>query len=98
MSCISPGTAWAPRFARIVNPTAGRGAVCTSWFRDQTTNARVGGALTSQHLIGTAVDLVPGAGDTVAAMAQRFRYAGWPQVIEYRGHVHVALFPRNPFV
>lgn len=68
-------------------------AQVTSWWRSPDTNTRVGGAETSQHLVGTALDLAgPGAAD----LAAQLRNAGWTWIPE-GDHEHLQLFPRNPF-
>lgn len=63
-------------------------AVVTSWWRDAETNARVGGSSTSQHLLGTALDLV-GDPQRIALVA---REAGFVVVVE-GDHVHVQAWP-----
>lgn len=65
----------------------------TSWYRTPDHNERVGGSPTSQHLVGTALDLSgPGARD----IAAQLRNAGWTWVPE-GDHEHVQVFDRNPF-
>lgn len=67
----------------------------TSWFRTLSDNARVGGDPDSQHLVGLALDVVPGKGISRLAIneaAQIFEAAGFIAVPEER-HVHVQTFP-----
>jgi len=68
------------------------GSVPTSWYRDQTNNARVGGAPESQHLLGFAFDLTTGDLTESRQIAARLREAGLVAVIE-SDHVHAQLFP-----
>jgi hypothetical protein len=60
----------------------------TSWYRDEYTNAAVGGHPDSQHRVGTALDLVPAD----PRLAEAFRLAGFQAVVEPT-HVHVQAFP-----
>ena len=63
----------------------------TSWYRDPETNAATpGSSPNSQHLIGTAADVVPDDGDleALAELAQRFGIVA----VVYRHHVHLQLF------
>lgn len=72
---------------------AGRNAdvEATSWWRSPAENARVGGDLFSQHLVGWALDVVgPGSQD----FAKRARIAGLTVVTEPT-HVHVQVFPKG---
>lgn len=71
------------RLDRRVGP-----AVVTSWWRDATTNARAGGSPQSQHLLGTALDLV---GDT-ARIAMVARDVGFVVMVE-SDHVHLQAWP-----
>ena len=59
----------------------------TSWWRDVDRNRIVGGATYSQHLIGTAVDLVESP-----AAREVWRRAGFI-VVEERDHDHVQVYP-----
>lgn len=63
-------------------------AVVTSWWRDPATNARAGGSPQSQHLLGTALDLV-GDPQRIALVAAE---AGFVVVVE-GDHVHVQAWP-----
>ncbi|HKX47006.1 MAG TPA: D-Ala-D-Ala carboxypeptidase family metallohydrolase [Planctomycetota bacterium] len=81
-------------FERIDAALAGLNVTVTSWWRDQQTNADVGGAQLSQHLLGLALDMV---GPDQAAAAKRLREAGLI-VLEHsvpggRLHLHVQAFP-----
>jgi len=71
-----------------------QGAVtASSWWRSSETNREVGGSATSQHLVGTAIDLVgPGARD----VADQLRNAGWVWIPE-GDHEHMQVFVQNPF-
>lgn len=74
----------------------------TSGFRDPRTNAAVGGDPSSQHLVGTARDLVP-VNITYAELASRARASGLfgfvlDESIYTKGtgaHVHVQLFTKG---
>lgn len=70
-----------------------RGAFPTSWYRDFVDNRRVRGEPTSQHLVGTALDV---AGN-VPELARAFRRQGFPVVIESAQHVHAQAFVSNPW-
>lgn len=66
----------------------------TSWFRSPSDNRRVGGDPDSQHLVGLALDVVPGKGTSRLAIneaAQRFSEAGFFAVPEEK-HVHIQTF------
>ena len=80
--------------AQVGNALLGEfpGAVPTSWWRDETNNARVGGAPESQHLLGFAFDVDPGDLRESAQIALRLRSAGLIAVVE-SDHVHAQLFP-----
>ena len=74
---------------RLVAGVAGRGVVATSWYRGTRENRDVGGAPTSQHLLGLAVDLQ--TRDT-AGVAASLNAVGLISVDE-GSHVHAQLFP-----
>ena len=95
MSLLAPPASLAPWFlpdwlllvhtydrARAVDP----GVTPTSWWRSIEDNERVGGAPFSQHLIGTALDVLQG--EEARAV---WRAAGFT-VIEYARHDHVQLY------
>lgn len=65
----------------------------SSWWRTRAHNAEVGGAPNSQHLLGTAVDLVPADGDMegLAAFARTLPGVGF--VLNEGTHVHVQAYP-----
>jgi hypothetical protein len=66
----------------------GQPVTITSWWRSPEENRRVGGHESSQHLIGSALDVAPPDG----RLAEAFRRAGFT-VIEYPTHLHVQTFP-----
>lgn len=65
----------------------------TSFVRSRAHNAAVGGVSDSQHLLGTAADLVPTGGtmDDLAAAAAQSGLFGY--VLPEGDHVHVQLYP-----
>ena len=69
--------------------------IVTSWFRSVNENRRAGGHPDSQHLVGLALDVVPGKGTSELALneaAQIFRGFGF--IVEPESdHVHVQVFP-----
>lgn len=69
----------------------GRSVAVTSWYRDPTHNAAVGGHPQSQHLLGLAIDLVAGPGDG-PAVAQAARAVGLIAV-EEGDHIHLQARP-----
>ena len=79
---------WGDALLRAEQSLAGD-VVVTSWWRSAATNARVGGASTSQHLLGTAFDVV---GPDPGAIARAFASAGFV-VIPESDHVHVQAWP-----
>lgn len=62
----------------------------TSWYRDPRVNVKVGGEPFSQHLIGTALDIVPDDGDR-AHLVEHAQDAGIIGIDEGT-HVHLQLF------
>ncbi len=64
----------------------------SSFIRSRAHNASVGGVSDSQHLIGTAADLVPADGD-LDSLEQIARTIGFGFVLNEGDHVHVQLFP-----
>ncbi len=102
MSLVSPPyrTAWAVNhwapgfwhdFYRELDAAvrASGPVTATSWWRSPTHNAEVGGHRDSQHLIGTAVDLVTEEPGQLARELARF---GWTTVNE-GDHLHVQAWP-----
>lgn len=70
-----------------------------SWYRDSATNARVGGASTSQHLLGLAVDIGGTPGYPISRQARiwvadAMRAVGLVPVDE-GNHVHVQAYVRG---
>lgn len=62
----------------------------TSWWRSRYQNAVVGGAATSQHLTGLAVDVVPDlGGDKLAAWARQLGLVP----VDEGDHWHIQRFP-----
>lgn len=65
----------------------------TSWWRDPRRNSEAGGDFYSQHLIATAVDVVPlFRGVTVEEIVRAAQAVGLVPVVE-DDHVHLQLFP-----
>lgn len=67
------------------------GGTVSSWYRDPVRNRQVGGNPCSQHLIGTAADVVLEP-DQVAAFVVAVRRAGFGALDE-GDHVHVQALP-----
>lgn len=95
-------TRGAQQYARLA---PGASLKVTSWWRDRARNAAVGGAATSQHLIGLALDLQPTKPNAtepelarlagVLAAAMNSVGGGLTAVNEWssRRHVHVQKSP-----
>lgn len=64
----------------------------TSFARTRSHNAAVGGAPSSQHLLGLAVDLVPLDGD-MAGLEEAARSFGYGYVLNEGDHVHIQAYP-----
>ena len=80
--------AWRDALQRV-EQSLGGDVVVTSWWRDSAHNAAVGGDAHSQHLLGTAFDVV---GPNPAEIARAFASAGFV-VIPEADHVHVQAWP-----
>lgn len=65
-------------------------AEVTSWFRTPERNAAVGGHPESQHLVGTALDVVTPNPRDWPQIAARLR---WAKGIVESDHLHVQLYP-----
>lgn len=66
----------------------------TSGYRDKACNDQSGGASSSQHLTGKAIDLAPLDGNTMCGIAKQARHAGYggifgPGYAGHDNHVHV---------
>ena len=70
-----------------------------SGYRTKKHNKKVGGKKTSQHTIGSAVD-ISGVGHDLDLLAKELRKVGFKQVIIYRAKnfIHCALYVRNPYI
>jgi len=80
---------------REIDNDAGGDTVITSWFRSPAENLRVGGDPDSQHLVGLALDIVPGKPAILLAVAEasdKFEEAGF-LVLPTRTHLHIQTFP-----
>ena len=85
-------SAWRPvifEFIRRVARSLQTGQKITSWYRDPATNQREGGAPTSQHLFGLALDIVGPGQQLTQAIA---RDAQLIAVQEF-DHLHIQLLP-----
>jgi hypothetical protein len=86
---------WRPYFDSFVSRASelirSTGAQPTSFIRSTYDNTRVGGAPNSQHLVATALDLVPRMGSSNSIVAARARSLGLVAIDE-GDHVHVQLF------
>lgn len=91
-------TAWQMEAVRAI--LGGRPIRVTSWFRSPNVNHLVGGADSSAHQFGVAVDFVVenAAWERAAAWATKIKESGLPfdQLITYEGkpHVHISFDPR----
>lgn len=80
---------------REIDDDAGGDTIITSWFRTPFENQRVGGQDDSQHLVGLALDVVPGKPSLKLAVSEassRFMEAGFITVPSER-HLHIQTFP-----
>jgi hypothetical protein len=85
-------SAWRPiifEFIRRVARSLQPGQQITSWYRDPLTNQREGGAPTSQHLFGLALDIVGPGQQLSQAIA---RDAQLIAVQEF-DHLHIQFLP-----
>lgn len=80
---------------REIDDSAGGDTIITSWWRSPFENQRVGGLPDSQHLVGLALDVVPGKPGfklAVSEASSRFAEAGFITVPAER-HLHIQTFP-----
>lgn len=75
-------------FVNAANRSLSVGDQVTSWWRSHSANIEAGGEGDSQHLIGTAFDVV----SEDRTLAQRLRAAGFI-VVEYPTHLHAQAWP-----
>jgi len=78
-----------------IDADVGGETTISSWYRSSADNRRVDGHPDSQHLVGLALDMVPGKGTSKLAISEAtgaFREAGFIAV-PYDRHVHVQTFP-----
>jgi len=85
---------WSPRIWPAFYAAAQAGlrpdSFVTSWWRSPGHNASVGGSRDSQHLIGTAFDVITKTGAR-AAQINQLRRAGF-RVVDELNHIHVQAF------
>lgn len=80
---------------REIDADSGGDTILTSWFRSPSQNRAVGGDPDSQHLVGLALDVVPGKANLQLAVneaAGRFTEAGFRSV-PAATHLHIQTFP-----
>jgi hypothetical protein len=80
---------------REIAADAGGDTIITSWFRSPGHNQEVGGNPDSQHLVGLALDIIPGKpslGFAINEAAARFTEAGFVTV-PAPTHLHIQTFP-----
>ena len=65
----------------------------TSWYRDPVTNAKIGGAIHSQHLVGNAVDFYVVGEDVVTTFNKLKRFHNWGGLAVGNGFVHLDMRP-----
>lgn len=78
-----------------IDADAGGDTILTSWFRSPFENRRVGGNPDSQHLVGLALDVVPGKAHLQLAVneaAGTFSEFGFLPV-PASTHLHIQTFP-----
>jgi len=87
-------TRWVPGFWPLFFGAANSGILpasrVTSWYRTRSSNLRVGGSRDSQHLIGTAFDLVHAPGEKFRQVG-RLRDRGFLVTVGL-DHVHAQAF------
>lgn len=82
---------------REIAADAGGDTIITSWYRSPSQNRDAKGLPDSQHLVGLALDVIPGKGSIqlgVNEAAGRFREAGFVAV-PFSTHLHVQTFPKG---
>lgn len=79
---------WAAFRDAVEKALSGQDVRITSWYRSPGHNREVGGAAGSQHLIGTALDLV---GPDAARAGEALRAEGF-YVIDEGDHIHAQAF------
>lgn len=80
---------------REIAADAGGDTIITSWWRSPSQNRSVGGLPDSQHLVGMALDLIPGKKSLRFAInegAARFQEVGFIAV-PASTHLHIQTFP-----
>lgn len=80
---------------RELDADVGDDTIVTSWHRSPFHNREVGGDPDSQHLVGLALDIVPGKPSPRLAIneaAARFTEAGFV-VVPAPTHLHIQTFP-----
>lgn len=91
---LFPGRHWIYGYLwRVANEIARQGGGhVSSWYRDPSVNRSVGGAVTSQHLLGLALDVSGPRLDRLEDAARRL----WPGIVVREwDHIHLQLFPRG---
>ena len=78
------------RWGRMLDDVSKLGVI-TSWWRSPERNDQVGGDSESQHLLGTALDIVP-RGETSEAIEAAAAGEGFQVVVE-REHIHIQAWP-----
>lgn len=76
-------------FSRLLRSGLPSDTRVTSWWRNPTRNAEVGGAPTSQHLLGLALDLISNRPDEIVRAVRRSGLI----VVPESDHVHVQAWP-----
>jgi len=76
---------------REIDDDGGGDTIITSWYRSPAQNRRVGGQPDSQHLVGLALDVLPGR-LSVNEASGRFQEVGFIPV-QSQSHLHIQTFP-----